>query len=115
MISSSSFVLFSFDVYQRAIFSVFLDFVGNLEASAERDVLERTASLYGANLFLKHVGLFYEVIHVKSVLTLKSRLSDRNDDFSDQVEFFRINGFFLINRNFSDFTGIFLIKWNFPV
>lgn len=50
-----------FSRIQRAIYSVFLEFIATLEANAERDVLERIASLYGGNLFLKHVGLFYEV------------------------------------------------------
>lgn len=45
---------------QRAIFHVFWEFVSNLEKSPERDALERIASLYGANLLMRHIGLFYE-------------------------------------------------------
>lgn len=59
--SKSYFIEFKMN-FQRAIFNVFLEFISNLESSPERDVLERIASLYGANLFLKHIGLFYEVI-----------------------------------------------------
>ncbi|XP_055298156.1 peroxisomal acyl-coenzyme A oxidase 3 isoform X2 [Sitodiplosis mosellana] len=45
---------------QRAIFSVFSDFVSKLENTPERAVLERVTSMYGANLLLRHIGLFYE-------------------------------------------------------
>lgn len=50
-----------FHCSQRCVLSVFLDFIGNIEKCAERDVLERIASLYGANLILRHIGLFFEV------------------------------------------------------
>lgn len=56
---------FFFIPTQRAVFNVFWEYVSNLENTPERVALERVASLYGANLLMRHIGLFYEVMKCK--------------------------------------------------
>lgn len=46
---------------QRAIFAAFYQHIQSLSSSAEKDVLEKLLSLYGANLIVKnYLGLLYE-------------------------------------------------------
>lgn len=46
---------------QRTIFARFIEYLSDLDDSAEKEVLQKLLSLYGANIILKNIGLLYEV------------------------------------------------------
>lgn len=57
------------------VFSVYWEYVKKLERSPERAAFERIASLYGAHLLHRHVGLLYEV----NTLLIKTLNKKRRD------------------------------------
>lgn len=58
---------------QRVIFFIFYKHLLALDDDAERRVLQRLLSLYGANIALKQIGLLYEVI----IETLEKNISEK--------------------------------------
>lgn len=54
-------IIFISFLLQRSIFYVFHKFVNDLNESNEKKVLSKLLSFYGANLIVKHLGLYYEV------------------------------------------------------
>lgn len=75
-----------------------------MDKTPERAVLERIASMYGANLLLRHIGLFFEVsirfltnIFFSMLLKMVAICDSQNNDISSQI-------FFLIFVFFGFFT-----------
>lgn len=57
---------FYFFTKKRAIFQVANTHISRIESCAEKAVLTKVLSLYGANLLIRHIGSMYEVIKIKA-------------------------------------------------